>query len=131
MTNKSKESERNAAFMETLVAEVLDASDEDVLEGADLAELTALGEGILQRASAEAGRRRLAAAKSRMTVVPSAGRGAHELPPVSEARSRLAELSAGGLLTLAARGLDEMPDEEVLQLYGQALQLLQEIEGDT
>jgi hypothetical protein len=53
------------------------------------------------------------------------------MPPVAEVRVRLAALSASGQLTLAAREMDAMPDEEILRLYAQALQLQQEADDET
>jgi hypothetical protein len=131
MTSKINESERNDSFLRSLVAEVIETPDEDVLAGTDRDELIAFGAGILERATAEAGRRRLAVAKSRMAAVPSVSALPSDMPPVAEVRVRLAALSASGQLTLAAREMDAMPDEEILRLYAQALQLQQEADDET
>lgn len=131
MTNKFNESERNDSFLRSLVAEVIETPDDEVLAGTDRDELIAFGEGILDRATADAGRRRLAVAKARMAVVPTVSVIPSDMPPVTEVRIRLAALSASGQLTLAARELDDMPDEEILRLYAQALQLQQEADDET
>lgn len=107
-------------FMDTMVAELIAMPDEQVLDGLNPGAIQAEGLGLLKAAKATAGQRRLAAAKVGVTSrkeLPS------EKSPVTvsldEARRYLARAANDSRYTLAARGLGELSDEEVLRLYNQ------------
>ena len=75
---------------------------------------------------AEAGRRRLAAAKSGVAALrskPTTSKVPVLNVSVAEARQFIAQAQNDSRYTLAARKLGEMPDEEVLRLYLQMKRL--------
>lgn len=112
-------------FVDALTLELINMPDEQVLEGKDVAELQASAQALLKSARAEAGRRRLAAAKSGVAALRS--KPATSVPvlnvSVAEARQFIAQAQNDSRYTLAARKLGEMPDEEVLRLYLQMKRL--------
>jgi len=114
-------------LLETYLQELMSMSDSDVLDGIDPATTQAAGLQMLDASKAEAGRRRLAVAKaelaSQKAAKPSATR-----PSVTplEARAFLRKASNDPRFTLAARGLDEMSDDDALRLYQKAKQLQEE-----
>jgi hypothetical protein len=118
-------------LMDTYLTELLDTPDEQLLEGKDPAGLQADGLRLLDAAKAEAGRRRLAAAKMKLASRRVARDGTEQKVSVQvtaeEARAALRQAAAAndGRYTLAARQLDEMADEDVIRAYWQ----LRELEG--
>lgn len=112
-------------FVDALTLELINMPDEQVLEGKDVAELQASAQALLKSARAEAGQRRLAAAKSGVAALRS--KPATSVPvlnvSVAEARQFIAQAQNDSRYTLAARKLGEMPDEEVLRLYLQMKRL--------
>lgn len=107
-------------FMDALVAELIATSDEQMLEGLDPAALQAAGLQRLKAAKAEAGRRRMAAAKA--GVVASQGKDATRAEPevsAEEARRYIAQAANDRRYTLAARSVTDLSDEEALRLYQQ------------
>ena len=115
-------------LMDAYLAELLEISDEQVLEGKDSAAVQAIGVQLLNKAKAEAGRRRLAAARLKLQAQKDA-RTAGPVPTVQitadEARAALRRAAAAndGRFTLAARQLDEMADADVIRAYLQLEQL--------
>lgn len=110
---------RNERFLDALVEELRSMSDTDALEGENPEELLKYGERLLQGAKEDAGKRRLANAKKRMAVVavrPTPAAAAS----VTDMRRYLQGLSN---LTLAARQLDELSDEDVQRIYNQVKDL--------
>lgn len=113
-------------FVDVLTQELIDMPDEQVLEGRDVAQLHADAQALLKSARAEAGRRRLAAAKVGVgNVRKQASSPSVLLSAVSaaEARRFIAEAQNDSRYTLAARKLGEMSDDEVLRLYTQMKRL--------
>ena len=113
-------------FVDALTQELIDTPDEQVLEGKDVAELHASAQALLKSARAEAGRRRLAAAKAGVTALRNrpATSNVHVLHvSIDEARRFIAQAQNDSRYTLAARKLGEMTDEEVLRLYSQLKRL--------
>jgi hypothetical protein len=96
--------------------------DREVLAGEAAAEVRSRTEARLARATQEAGRRRLIAARAGVALerAPSAGRVAVSL---LEARAYIARIIQNTNYTLAARQLEEMPESEVLRLYEQLREL--------
>jgi len=74
----------------------------------------------LARATQEAGRRRMAAARIQAVHVRR-----EPAKPVSvlDARNYIARVVQDGNYTLAARQLEEMPESEILRLYAQLREL--------
>jgi hypothetical protein len=110
---------RNERFLDALVEELRSMSDTDALEGENPEELLKFGERLLQGAKEDAGQRRLANAKKRMAVVAARPTPAASAS-VTDMRRYLQGLSN---LTLAARQLDELSDEDILRLYSQVKDL--------
>lgn len=118
-------------LMDAHLAELMDMSDEQVLDGADPASAQVAGLRMLDSAKAEAGRRRLAKARDRLVAAKAAGPASQEpgiSPQVARAFLRLA--ANDGRYTLAARGLDEMSDDDAVRLYLQ-LKHLESVEDDS
>ncbi len=91
-------------------------SDTDALAGESAEDLVNLGERLLKNAREEAGKLRMADAKHKLSVV-STNRTSGSLPSAADARKYLQSLPN---LTLAARGLNELSDADVLDLFAQA-----------
>ena len=95
--------------------------DGDVLAGESAADIRARATARLARATEDAGRRRLAAARSQTSFPLRAGKpGTVSVP---EARNYIARVAQDGNYTLAARQLEEIPDSEILRLYEQLREL--------
>jgi len=113
-------------FMDALTQELIDMPDEQVLEGRDVRELQAGGQALLRSARAEAGKRRLAAAKAGVSALrnkPDTSNVQVLAVSAAEARRFIAEAQNESRYTLAARKLGEMSDDEVLRLYSQMKRL--------
>ncbi|SEU21058.1 hypothetical protein [Variovorax sp. OV084] len=113
-------------FVDVLTQELIDMPDEQVLDGRDVAQLQIDAQALLRSARAEAGRRRLAAAKAGVgTLRKQASSPSVRVSTASaaEARRFIAEAQNDSRYTLAARKLGEMSDEEVLRLYSQMKRL--------
>lgn len=113
-------------FVDVLTQELISMPDEQVLEGKDVAELQASAQALLKSARAEAGRRRLAAAKLGVATLRNrpATTGVLVLNvPIADARRFIAQAQNDSRYTLAARKLGEMSDDEVLRLYEQMKRL--------
>jgi hypothetical protein len=117
-------------FIDTLVDELIEISDEQVLEGLSPDAVHAEGLRLLNAARAEVGRERLAAAKAGYAASKTRPTLAAELVSVEEARRFLAEARNDKRFTLAARNLGELSDDEVLDLY-RKLKALQSSQGGT
>ena len=104
--------------------------DEQVLEGFDPEAVKAEGLGLLKAAKAAAGQRRLAAAKagvaSRKEQTATAPKSNVSLV---EARRYIAQAANDSRYTLAARGLAELSDEDVLRRYNQ-IKSLESVGGE-
>lgn len=114
-------------LMDTYLAELSEMSDQDVLDGKDPDSVLAAGMQLLDSARAEAGRRRLTAARQKLQAKNDT-RGLGQLDPsisALDARAALRQAAAvnDGRYTLAARQLDEMADEDVIRAYMQLRRL--------
>jgi hypothetical protein len=119
MSKTGGQKSRNERFLDALVEELRSMSDTDALEGENPEELLKFGERMLQGAKEDAGKRRLANAKKRMAVVAERPTPA-AVASVTDMRRYLQGLSN---LTLAARQLDELSDEDVQRIYNQVKDL--------
>jgi hypothetical protein len=93
---------------------------QEVLAGESPADVRARAESRLARATQEAGRRRLVAARAAAALDRARTPMAVSL---AEARAYIARIIQDTNYTLAARQLDEMPEEEILRLYEQLREL--------
>lgn len=131
MTSTTEKTDEFDVLLDSYLEELMGMSDEVVLDGDDSAAIKALGLQLLDAAKAEAGRRRLLAAKNKL-----AGRKSmSDTTPVpvilaQEAKAYIRRVSNDPRFTLAARGLDEMSDEDALRLYEQ-LQRLERANNET
>lgn len=119
MSNINGDKPENERFLDALVEELRSMNDTEALEGEDPEELLKTGERILQSAKAEAGRKRRERAKQQLSLVAGRGAQAFETTAVAKARAYLREQSSSQQFTLAARGLEEMSDSDVMVLYNQ------------
>lgn len=116
-------SDELAMFLNTQLAELLEMSDEDILEGVDPDALKSENLALIVAAKSEAGRRRMAAAKAGVADSKAAKVSSPPQVSVSVARAFLEFAMNDPRYTLAARSLGEMSDDDVLILYEQ-MQLL-------
>jgi hypothetical protein len=119
MSHSIGDKPRNEQFLDALVEELRTMSDTDALEGENAESLVKLGECLLKSAREEAGTLRMADAKRKLSLASDNRMDAAPCT-VAEARRYLASLPK---LTLAARGLNELSDEDVLDLFWQAKSL--------
>lgn len=120
MNEKSADEEKLRQLLETFVEELQGMPDVEVLAGESLVDIRARAAARLARATEEAGRRRLAAARSNVIPLRAAKPRTVSVP---EARDYIARVAQDKNYTLAARQLEEMPDSEILRLYEQLLEL--------
>ncbi len=117
---KNRDEDRIAKLLESFSAELQAMPDTEVLAGESPAAVRARGAARLARATQEAGRRRMAAARIQAVHVRQ---GPARPASVVEARSYIARVIQDGNYTLAARQLEEMPESEILRLYEQLREL--------
>lgn len=111
------------ALIDAYLKDLLELPDDAFVSDARHAvEQSSVFSELVKNAAAEAGRRRLAQAKRELA---NRARVAQLNQPVdlAEARRYLAEAANDNRITLAARELRELPDEEVCRLYLQLKQL--------
>lgn len=124
MTSLNEKQDEFDALLDSYLAELVATSDVEVLAGEDPAALKARSMGVLAVAKAEAGRRRLMAAKAKLAISKSGSAKVSENPVSAQAaREFLRKASNDPRFTLAARGLDEMSDDDALRLYEQIRRL--------
>lgn len=117
-------------FLDALVDELVEMSDEQILDGLNPAAVQDEGLRLLNAAKAEAGRSRLAIAKAGYAALKKRPALAAVEVSVEEARKFLAAAQNDERFTLAARNLGELSEEEVLDLY-RKLKSLQSEGGGT
>lgn len=115
MANSNGDKPRSERFLDALAEELRTMSDTDALEGENAEELVKLGERLLRSAREEAGKLRMAEAKRKLSVASRDPAAAS--PSVAEAKRYLESCPN---LTLAARGLNDLSDADVLDLFNQA-----------
>lgn len=131
MTSTTEKPDEFDVLLDSYLGELMEMSDEEVLDGDDPVSIKALGLQLLDAAKAEAGRRRLLVAKNKLAGRKSMSDKA-PIPVISaqEAKAYIRRASNDPRFTLAARGLDEMSDEDALRLYEQ-LQRLERASNET
>jgi len=92
----------------------------EVLAGESPAAVRTRADSRLARATQEAGRRRLVAARANAALDRARSPIAVS---IEEARAYIARIIQDTNYTLAARQLEEMPEEEILRLYEQLREL--------
>jgi len=120
MSGKTPDEERIAKLLDGFVEELQALPDAEVLAGESPAAVRARATARLARATQEAGRRRMAAARIQAVHVR---KQPAKPASVAEARAHIARVVQDGNYTLAARQLDEMPESEILRLYDQLREL--------
>ncbi|HXU94580.1 MAG TPA: hypothetical protein VFP33_13070 [Gallionella sp.] len=116
-------SDELAMFLQMQLDELLEMSDEDILEGESPDTLRSENLAMIANAKAEAGRRRMAAAKAGISERKASVAQVTPLVSVSEARAFIEAAMNDPQFTLAARSLGEMSNEDILRLYSQLHQI--------
>jgi hypothetical protein len=120
--NEESHEDKLSRLLDNFFDELQAMPDADVLAGEQAGAVRARAAERLARATQEAGRRRLAAARIQAVHVNQAPA---KVVSVQEAREYIARVAQDRNYTLAARQLEEMPESEILRLYAQ----LRELEG--
>lgn len=118
-----EKSDELATFLQTQLDELLDMSDEDILEGANPEALKLNNLSMIAAAKAEAGRRRMAAAKAGMAVRKASAISTMPRVSLTEARAFLETAMNDSNYTLAARSLGDMSDDDIMRVYHQLHQI--------
>ncbi|WP_080015346.1 hypothetical protein [Burkholderia pseudomallei] len=108
--------------------ELMEMSDEEILEGQDIDAAKQRAAQRIAAANREAGRRRLAAAKARVHPRDE-GVSSQSSASLEEIRAYIHEAANDGRVTLAARQLSDMSEADARRLYSQ-LKQLREGQGD-
>lgn len=104
--------------------ELKSMSDTDIMEGVDLPKFCTDRIQLMASVKAEAGRRRLAAAKAEMDSGRPVLSGVDPAISVAEARAFLRDAANDPRVTMAARALEDMSDDLVLRTYNRIKSLL-------
>jgi hypothetical protein len=111
-------------LLDALLAELMEMSDEQVLDGEGPAAVQARGLALLSAAKQAAAKRRLAGAKAGLAVARADTRAAGAKPvSAAQAKAFLREAANAGRYTMAARQLNELSDEAALALYSKFVRL--------
>lgn len=106
-------------LIDAYLTDLQEMSPHEVLEepGDQMAEQK-LFESMLEKAKAEAGRRRLLRARATLAENALLSNGCHQEPvEIEVARKYIAAAANDKRFTLAARDLGELPDEEIIRIY--------------
>ena len=122
MTAKITYSAQLDSLFEACFQELSELPDREVLSAEAPGAVRARAMNRIERAAVEAGRRRLAAAKTGVATSTTKPLALARVSP-TEARACIAQLATDRRYTLAARKLEEMSDEEILRLYAQVQEL--------
>jgi DNA invertase Pin-like site-specific DNA recombinase len=124
MTAPQKPQDGLEVLLDALLAELMDMSSEQVLDGESPAATQARGLAMLSAAKQEAARRRLAGAKAGLAVARADARSSGNSPvSAAQAKAFLREAANAGKYTMAARQLDELSDQAALNLYAKFVRL--------
>ncbi|NIF72375.1 hypothetical protein F3J16_19575 [Burkholderia sp. Ap-962] len=121
--NITKKAEPFDHLADALERELLDMSDEDILEGRNGDAAKANGLRLLKAAKAVAAKRRLAAAKEAITLARSEVLSVRPEVKLDDIKAFIQKASNDGRYTLAARGLDEMTESDLRRIYAQLKRL--------
>ena len=124
MTAPQKPQDSLEILLDSLLAELMWMTDQQVLDGEDPTAVQTKGLAMLSAAKQAAGRRRLAAAKAGVALARADVRSGSDKPVTgAQAKAFLREAANSGKYTLAARQLDEMSDEAALVIYEKLIRL--------
>ena len=123
MSFKSRHEIQLDQLLEACFEELRQMPDREVLAGETPVEVRARAESRLARATQEAGRRRLMAARAEIARPRAPSAVVRVAVSLVEARAYIARIIQDTHYTLAARQLEEMPEPEVLRLYEQLREL--------
>ncbi|MBU9346660.1 hypothetical protein KTE11_18255 [Burkholderia multivorans] len=121
--NITKKAEPFDHLADALERELLDMSDEDILEGRNGGAAKANGLRVLKAAKAAAGKQRLAAAKDAVALARSGALSVQPEVKLDDIKAYIRKASNDGRYTLAARGLDEMTESDLRRIYAQLKRL--------
>lgn len=111
------------ALIDAYLEDLLELPDEAILPAPEHSEMQRSAFSEMKKAAyVEAGKRRLARAK-RAVVANTLDTGSRQPIDLVEARRYLAQAANDARITLAARDMRDMPDEEVERLYLQLREL--------
>jgi hypothetical protein len=116
-------SDEVTSFFQTQFEELLEMSDEEILEGVSPEALKSESAVMIAAAKAEAGLRRMAAARAGIAVRKASAISTMPQVSIDKARAFLETAMNDVHYTLAARSLGEMSDDDILRLYNQLHQL--------
>jgi len=118
----SRKPQFTSSFLESYMYELMSMSDDEILEGQDVDAVKQRAASRIAAASREAGRKRLATAKSRLQKgdEPIASQASASL---EEIKAYLRDAANDGRVTLAARQLSDMSEADARRLYTQLKQL--------
>jgi hypothetical protein len=123
MSTKSPHEIQLDQLLDACFDELRQMPDREVLAGESAADVRARSEARLARATQEAGRRRLVAARAQAALERTQTTTSPVVVSLLEARAYIARIIQNTNYTLAARQLEEMPEAEVLRLYEQLREL--------
>ena len=126
MTDTTHKQDELSRFLQTQLEELLEMSDEEVLEGSDPEALKIEGMAMIAAAKAKIGGKRMAAAKAAMAIKKASASPVMSHVNVDEARAYLQAAANDSQITIAARSLVEMSDEDVIRIYNQLNKLQQD-----
>ena len=124
MTASQSPQEGLEVLLDSLLAELMAMSDEQVLDGEDPAAVQSKGLAMLSIAKQEASKRRLAMAKAGVAMARADMASGDDKPVTgAQAKAFLLEAANAGQYTLAARKLDDMSDEDAIGIYRKLVRL--------
>lgn len=119
MTDTTHKQDELRKFLKAQLEELLEMSDEEILEGSDPEVLKIEGLAMIAAAKAKLGKRRMAAAKTAMAIKKASTNPILNPVNIDEARAYLQAAANDSRITIAARSLGEMSDEDVIRIYNQ------------
>ena len=129
MTNDTHKQDELRKFLQTQLEELLEMSDEEMLEDSDPEVLKIEGLAMIAAAKAKLGGKRMADAKAAMAIRKASNTPIMGTVNIDEARAYLQAAANDSRITIAARSLGEMSDEDIIRMYTQLHKLQQDTNG--
>lgn len=126
MTDNAHKQDELRKFLQTQLEELLEMSDEEILEGSDPEVLKIEGNAMIAAAKAKLGSKRMADAKAAMLIKKASNIPIMGAVNIDEARAYLQAAANDSRITIAARSLGEMSDEDIIRMYTQINKLQQD-----
>lgn len=123
MSAKPSYEEQLNQLLEACFQELQEMPDKDVLAGEPVSAVRNRALARIERATQEAGRRRMAAARTEAREHTVASSAPGREMSLQDARVYISRVANDTRFTLAARKLEEMSEEEVFRLYEQIREL--------